>query len=251
MRKIPKPRVLLGSLVAVAALVALAVVPVMAQVPVFSPFSGDVTVDGADAPVGTVIDVYVGTEATARATTTVTVPGEYAVVLEGTDADVGLAVTFMFGTLTATATPANPLFARYAPQTVDLAFVAVVGPQPDISVSPALIAFGDVAVGRSSTSTVTISNAGDAALTITGITITGTNADQFSVGTYPGTIAAGGSANVNVTFSPTSINAKSATLNIASNDPDEATVTVALSGTGVERVEAETFADWLYNMFIK
>ena len=126
-----------------------------------------------------------------------------------------------------------------------LTYTYIPGDVPDISVATSL-AFGSVTVGGTKTKTLTISNSGDASLTITDIGVTGT---QFSVGTYPGTIAAGGSANVDVTFSPTSTGAKSATLTITSNDPDEGSVTVDLSGTGVEG--AATFKSWLYDTFVK
>jgi len=111
-----KLKILLSTVISVAVLVALAVVPVMAQVPVFSPFNGDVTVGGADAPVGTVIEAYMGVEGTPRATTTVVVAGEYEMLIQGAAGDVGQAVTFIVDGSVATTTPANPLFANYQPQ---------------------------------------------------------------------------------------------------------------------------------------
>jgi uncharacterized membrane protein len=129
--------------------------------------------------------------------------------------------------------------------TKTLNLAAVAGAVPDISV-PTPLAFGSVTVGTSKTKTLTISNVGTATLTITNITVSGS---QFSRGTLPGTIAAGGSATVDVTFSPTSAGAKSATLTITSNDPDEASVNVALSGTGV--TAAANFASWLYKTFVE
>jgi hypothetical protein len=262
MRKIAKPRVLLGTLIAVLALVVLAVVPAMAQVPVFSPFSGSVIIDAANAPVGSELRAYVdGVQAELLAPAvgnvfTLTTAGEYQIVIE-TDAT-GKAVTFEVkkaGTTTwlaATSDPAAPV-TSYQPQTVDLeagAGAAV----PDISVATSL-AFGSVTVDTSSTKTLTISNVGTATLSITNITKSGTDAAQFSVGTYPGTIAAGSSAGVSVTFSPTSAGSKSATLTIASNDPVDPTVSVTLSGTGVTGptppTPGETFAWWLYETFIE
>ena len=71
MRTIARSKLLLTISVAVVLLLSLIVVPAMAQIPVFSPFNGTVTIDGADAPVGTVIEAYVGMETTARATFTV------------------------------------------------------------------------------------------------------------------------------------------------------------------------------------
>jgi len=112
--------------------------------------------------------------------------------------------------------------------------VAAPAPEPNISVSPTSKNFGEVTVGSSSSpQTFTVSNVGTATLTITNITISGPGSEEFSMSPYPGTIPAGDSAGVNVTFSPTSTGSKSATLAITSNDPDEATVEVSLSGTGV------------------
>ncbi len=110
-------------------------------------------------------------------------------------------------------------------------------PGPDISVSPTSKNFGEVTVGSSSSpQTVTVSNAGTANLEVGTITITGANADQFTSqndNCSGETIAPSGLATLQVLFSPTSTGAKSATLSIPSNDPDEATVEVSLSGTGV------------------
>ena len=247
MGKIPKLQIL-SILVVAAALMALMVVPVLAQAPVTSPISGSVTIDGANAPVGTTVGVFVGTETTARASVTTTTAGHYEVVVMGAAADVGKALIFKVNGLAATSSPASPTFKNYEPQVVNLA-VGTGGAVPDISVATTSLAFGSVTVGTSKTKTLTIHNVGTAALTITDITVAGS---QFSRGTLPGTIAAGSSANVNVTFSPTSTGSKSATLTIVSNDPDEPSVTVALSGTGVTGAPLwpGTFAGWLYQTFI-
>ena len=52
---------------------------------------------------------------------------------------------------------------------------------PDISADPTSFDFGTVQVTSSDQTTITISNDGDAQLVISGFTITGTNADQFSI----------------------------------------------------------------------
>jgi hypothetical protein len=245
MGKILKLRIL-SSLVLAAALVALMVVPVLAQPPVTSPVSGSVTIDGVNAPVDTTVEVFVGDEPTARASVITTTAGQYEVVVMGTAADVDDDLSFKVNGLAATSSPASPTFMNYEPQVVNLA-VGTGGAVPDISVATSL-AFGSVTVGTSKTKTLTISNVGSAALTITGMTVTGT---QFSA-TSPSTIAAGSLVNCSVTFSPTSTGAKTATLTISSNDPDEPSVTVALSGTGSTGAPLwpGTFAGWLYETFI-
>ncbi len=72
------------------------------------------------------------------------------------------------------------------------------------------------------TRTFTIQNSGSAILNITGVTISGANASEFSITTTPAaTVAAGGSTNFTVTFTPTSNGNKLATVNVMSDDADE------------------------------
>ena len=108
--------------------------------------------------------------------------------------------------------------------------------EPDISISPTSKNYGDVDVGSSSSQTFTVSNDGDADLDVSSVSLSGTNANQFSITSGGGSfsLSPGGSRSVVVQFVPTSEGSKSATLSIASNDPDEATKTAALSGTGIQ-----------------
>ena len=117
------------------------------------------------------------------------------------------------------------------------AFVTKLG-DPDITVDPTSFDLGSVEAGSSnSAQTVTVTSSGTGSLTIGTITLGGTNAGEFAIqnDTCSGqTLAPGASATVQVVFSPTSAGAKTATLSIPSDDPDEATVNVALSGTGTQ-----------------
>ncbi len=106
--------------------------------------------------------------------------------------------------------------------------------------------FGDVTVGISSTAeTATISNAGNATLNVSGIQLTGADTGQFSLDINGGAspcgatalaIAPSGNCTVTITFNPATTGAKTATLEITSDDPDEGTVNVALTGTGLSAV---------------
>ncbi len=106
-------------------------------------------------------------------------------------------------------------------------------PAPAISVTPTSLNFGSVVVDQtSSNQTLTIKNTGNAALTISGITLGGTNADQFILGDTTGcnaTITAGSTCSFPVSFDPTSVGTMSASVSIT-NDSANPTVTVALSG---------------------
>lgn len=66
------------------------------------------------------------------------------------------------------------------------------------------MAFGNVTVGTTATRTLTISNSGNSTMTVTGILYP----NGFS-GAFTGAIAAGGSANVTVTFAPTVVTSQS------------------------------------------
>jgi len=102
-----------------------------------------------------------------------------------------------------------------------------------INVDPLSINFGSVEVGSTSaTANVTVSNQGDAPLTIGSLSI---DDSQFAItsGNISGqTLVAGASANITLRFSPGAAGEQTGTLTIPSDDPDENPVTVALSGGG-------------------
>ena len=106
--------------------------------------------------------------------------------------------------------------------------------EPDITVTPTSVDFGSVTVGDSDSRTVTVKNDGTADLVITSVS---TPADPFSVtddGCSGQTLAPAASCAVTVDFAPTSAGAFSDSIVISSDDPDESTVTVSLSGEGAE-----------------
>lgn len=107
---------------------------------------------------------------------------------------------------------------------------------PFIEAYPTFGDFDEVEVGSNSTKTFTISNTGTENLEVGTITITGTDASDFSTqndNCSGQTITPSGSCTVEVIFSPTSESSKDACLSIPSNDPDTPTLNVPLNGTGV------------------
>lgn len=90
-------------------------------------------------------------------------------------------------------------------------------------------------MGTSSpTQSVTLSNTGSASLTISSVTVGGTNpADFAQTNTCGSGVAAGGNCTINVTFKPTATGSRSASLYI-SDDASGSPQTLALSGTGVQ-----------------
>jgi hypothetical protein len=90
----------------------------------------------------------------------------------------------------------------------------------------------------SAAQTVTLSNTGNVAYTISSITLTGTNTADFVLN-YNCTIggaglAANGSCSINVTFRPTAAGTRSAALNIVTTANVNPTRTVPLSGAGTQ-----------------
>jgi trimeric autotransporter adhesin len=85
------------------------------------------------------------------------------------------------------------------------------------------------------TRTFTIQNTGNSALSISGVTITGTNAVDFTISTAPAaSVAAASSTTFSITFDPSFNGLHTAVVNIASNDCNEAAYTFAIDGTGTE-----------------
>jgi len=94
--------------------------------------------------------------------------------------------------------------------------------------------YGNVTVASPSAKTYTIQNQGTLPLSVTGITVSGAQASEFVLSgiSLPASIGAGGSTTFVVTFTPTVTGTRSATINIANNDSDEATYDFSVQGTG-------------------
>lgn len=107
-------------------------------------------------------------------------------------------------------------------------------PHPQLTVSPQSVDFGVVYSGSVSNQTVTISNTGGDGLSITNLAIGGTDKTDFQItsnGCAGATLPAGGLCYVDVTVAPTSTTptgAKTATLDITSNDTANPISSVAL-----------------------
>ncbi len=125
------------------------------------------------------------------------------------------------------------------------------GVEPEITVeqprgsnlgSGTLRSFGAVPVGCSADMVFTVKNTGGSGSSLTGlgITLSGTDASQFSVVSSPTAPVEGpdGSTNYVVRYAPTIAGAKTATLQLVSNDGDENPFRIQLSGTTTTGVTA-------------
>jgi hypothetical protein len=119
-----------------------------------------------------------------------------------------------------------------SPQTVTLTGTGANG-TPQGTLAPSTVAFGNQTVNTtSSAQVVVLSNPGTAALSITGVSITGANPADFADTSACGSsLAAGSSCNISVNFTPASATNFSASLSVADNATGSPQ-TASLTGTG-------------------
>jgi hypothetical protein len=119
-------------------------------------------------------------------------------------------------------------------QGVDLVY------EPDISVSPAALGFGQVVPGCEPLSAdVTALNTGAGELTVTEFQLDGPDAAAFQLVGEPGAVAPGGGRAVTVTFTADATRAYEASLRVFSDDPDEPVLVVPITGEGAAAPEIE------------
>jgi hypothetical protein len=122
-----------------------------------------------------------------------------------------------------------------SPQSVTLSGTGASPSASTVSLSPASLTFAGQNAGTTSAAqSITLSNTGSAALTITGISVTGTNSSAFAqTNTCGSGVAAGAGCTIAVTFTPSASGAASASLSIADN-ASGSPQSVALSGSGMD-----------------
>jgi uncharacterized repeat protein (TIGR01451 family) len=139
-------------------------------------------------------------------------------------------------TATASATNTDPNPADNGPLTADVVFTAV----PSLSTNVNSVAFASRGVGTTSaTRSVVVTSDGTAPVDITGVSVVGANAADFTVVSQnctAGVLDPSETCTVQLRFRPSAIGLRSATLRILSNAPDSPD-TVALSGRGTARAD--------------
>ena len=114
--------------------------------------------------------------------------------------------------------------------TASVGVVLNVTGMPTVTVAPSTVMFGDLIIGFSDSTMVSITNNGTSALTITSVT---SDNPAFTVDAPTSiTIAPGATDSLEVTFTPTEVGPATGTLTIVSNASTSPT-TVALSGNGL------------------
>ena len=112
------------------------------------------------------------------------------------------------------------------------------GASGSLSVSPAAIAFGNVAVGSTSNQSLSVTNSGSAALTISQVTVTGAG---FTVGgaSLPLTLSPGNTFTFTASFDPTTAGEVSGSFSIISPQLSSP-LAMSVSGTGLAVAPAIT-----------
>lgn len=129
-----------------------------------------------------------------------------------------------------------------SPQSVALTGTAVTT-APSVTLAPTSLTFASQTVGTSSTAqNITLTNGGNAALNLTGISIAGTDAGDFvETNTCASSVAAGANCTISVTFKPTASGARTASVSIADN-AGNSPQSVALTGAAVVAAPAVTLS---------
>lgn len=127
-----------------------------------------------------------------------------------------------------------PSNATGSPSSITFQGTGTMTAAPAAMLSPSTLSFGNTITGTTaSAQVITLSNPGNAALDISGITIGGANPSDFAETTTCGeTLAADASCTISVTFTPASIAGFAATVSVADNAAGSPQM-VALSGTGI------------------
>jgi hypothetical protein len=112
-------------------------------------------------------------------------------------------------------------------------------PAPAVSLSPSSLTFSTQTVGKSSNpQPVTLTNSGNAPLSITSITASGDFSQTYTCST---SVLAGANCAINVTFTPTTAGSRTGAITITDN-ASGSPHTVSLTGTGQVPTPAGTYA---------
>jgi VWFA-related protein len=102
---------------------------------------------------------------------------------------------------------------------------------PSIAVSPSILEFASIGVGSTKELPLTVSNTGNAELSVTAVS---SNNTRFTIVSpaVPFRVASGSQQTVTIRFAPTAAQSEAGQLTITSNDPARPSATVSLSGAG-------------------
>jgi Malectin domain/Abnormal spindle-like microcephaly-assoc'd, ASPM-SPD-2-Hydin len=119
---------------------------------------------------------------------------------------------------------------------------AGISPALQLSASPASISFGSLTTGTTASQSVTLSNVGNANVSLSQLTVSPSafSASRLAV---PMTLAPGQSASVSVTFSPTTAVSYQGSVTVTSNATNSPTA-ISLSGSGTAAATHSSILSW-------
>lgn len=113
---------------------------------------------------------------------------------------------------------------------VDIPVTMRVTGAADLNVSTSAIAFGDVYIGAQRDSVLIVTNVGTDVLSVTAITV---GNSSYQVNTEPFELLPDEQKEIQIIFRPSAPGTYNTTLNLASNDPDNSSVVIPLTGVGL------------------
>lgn len=111
---------------------------------------------------------------------------------------------------------------------------AVARGEATLIVDPAIIDFGDAAIGVRYEAALELANPGSVPLDITSVTLSDALAGEFELSEIPEVLGAGAKAPATLSFSPTSAGPREGTITFQTDAPENPTVIVTVKGRGVE-----------------
>lgn len=94
-------------------------------------------------------------------------------------------------------------------------------------------------IGNTANNVITIENSGVQSLTVSGTSLTGANASDYTTNLNATTVAGLGTENFTLTFTPTGNGTRTATLSVANNDSDENPYIINLLAVGLDNLATE------------
>ena len=101
-----------------------------------------------------------------------------------------------------------------------------------LQATPNTVTFGEVPLGQSASATVSLVNQRSAAVQVSQVNVTGQSFSASGGSDLPITVAAGGTYNFYVNFSPAAKGVAAGQVTIISNSPADGTISIGLNGTG-------------------
>ncbi|MGH9746655.1 MAG: choice-of-anchor D domain-containing protein [Candidatus Acidiferrales bacterium] len=145
----------------------------------------------------------------------------------------GASVTFAakFSPTASGSVTGNISIASNAPGSPASIAMSGTGVQGQLTSNPSSANLGTVTVGNSNSQTISLTNGGTAAVSVSQATVSGTGFTISNMPALPMTINAGSSKTFNAVFTPTGAGNVSGSISIVSNAPNSP-LSIALSGTG-------------------